>query len=365
MRLHFYIARRFFWTFAAVFAVFAGLMALFDLMDQVRRFSDTDASFAEVLGLTILSTPQGLYQILPLIALVSALALFLNLARTSELVVTRAAGRSALRSLIAPGFTILILGAVSVGILNPIVAATLREYESRASALKGETESVLSVSDQGLWLRQGSDTEQTVIRANRSNLDGTVLTRVTFLTLNADSEPLRRIEARRAELQDGAWLIKNAKVWPFEAGGNAELSAEEHRNLTIPSTLTKAGIRDSFGTPSAIQIWDLPGFISQLEAAGFSGRRHLMWLQMELAQPAFWLAMMLIGAAFSLKPGRSGGIGQRVLVAVLLGFGLYFVRNFVQILGESGQMPIWLAAWTPPLAAIGLATGLLLHLEDG
>ena len=48
-----------------------------------------------------------------------------------------------------------------------------------------------------------------------------------------------------------------------------------------------------------------------------------------------------------------------------LGFTLYFVRNFAQILGENGQIPILLAAWAPPVAAILLPLGLLLHLEDG
>jgi lipopolysaccharide export system permease protein len=54
-----------------------------------------------------------------------------------------------------------------------------------------------------------------------------------------------------------------------------------------------------------------------------------------------------------------------VLTVVLMGFGLYFVRSFAQILGENGQIPILLAAWAPPAAAISLALGLLLHAEDG
>ncbi|MDG2340101.1 MAG: LPS export ABC transporter permease LptG, partial [Paracoccaceae bacterium] len=54
-----------------------------------------------------------------------------------------------------------------------------------------------------------------------------------------------------------------------------------------------------------------------------------------------------------------------VLFAVLLAFGLYFIRNFAQILGENGQIPILWAAWTPPLAGVLLALGIILHMEDG
>jgi lipopolysaccharide export system permease protein len=49
----------------------------------------------------------------------------------------------------------------------------------------------------------------------------------------------------------------------------------------------------------------------------------------------------------------------------MLGFGLYYVRNFAQVLGENGQIPVMLAAWAPSVASVLLATGLVLHMEDG
>ncbi len=48
-----------------------------------------------------------------------------------------------------------------------------------------------------------------------------------------------------------------------------------------------------------------------------------------------------------------------------LGFGLFLIRNFAQILGDRGQIPVGLAAWATPVAAVLLSLGLLLHLEDG
>ena len=73
----------------------------------------------------------------------------------------------------------------------------------------------------------------------------------------------------------------------------------------------------------------------------------------------------MIGAAFTMRPGRLGRTGLMVLLALGLGFGLYFIRNLAQVLGENGQLPVALAAWAPPLAGILLALGLLLHAEDG
>ena len=90
-----------------------------------------------------------------------------------------------------------------------------------------------------------------------------------------------------------------------------------------------------------------------------------IWLQTELALPVLMIAMVLVGAGFTMRHTRLGKTGIMVLAAVLVGFGFYFIRNFAQVLGESGQLPVTLAAWAPPFAGICLALGLLLHLEDG
>ncbi|MEJ6398145.1 LPS export ABC transporter permease LptG [Yoonia sp. 208BN28-4] len=364
MILHRYFARRFTFSFLGVFAVFVMILTFIDFVDQLRRYANADASLAEIAVLTLLQTPESIYGILPLIMILATITLFLGLARSSELVVTRAAGRSGLRALMAPLVVAFLIGVLAVAVMNPIVAATQRQAEARIDALKGES-SVLSLGSTGLWLRQGNDDQQTVIQADSANLDGTELNGVTFISFDRTVGPIQRIEAARAELVAGAWVATNAKLWPLSGNTTPEAAASLHPQLTIPSTLTADQIRDSFGTPSSIPIWDLPQFIDRLRAAGFSAQRHEVWFQMELAMPAFMAAMMLIGAAFTMRHQRGGRVGLMVLMAIMFSFAIYFLRNFAQILGENGQLPAALAAWAPPLAAIGLSLGFLLHQEDG
>ena len=76
------------------------------------------------------------------------------------------------------------------------------------------------------------------------------------------------------------------------------------------------------------------------------------------------MALTMLAAAFTMRPARLGGTGLSILSAILLGFGLHFIRNFVQILGENGQLPIFLSAWSPHIAALALAFGLMLQMED-
>ncbi len=364
MILHRYFALRFFVSFVIVFAVFFMIVGFIGVVEQIRILETANLKATELATMTLLDTPKQIYQFMPLIMIIAAINMFLRLAKSSELVVTRAAGRSALKSLVSPAVVAALVGCLSVALLNPIVAATSKEYERRAAVYLGEG-TILSVAKDSLWLRQGSGGEQTVIRAEGSNLDGTELRDATFISFLDAEGPYLRIEAETAKLSDGKWQLQNAKVWSLIDTPNPEADAKIYAAYTLDSTLTPDQIRDSFGSPSSVTIWELPRFISRLHDAGLAARRHEVWFQSELAQPLFLMVMVLIGAGFTMRHQRGGGVGLWVMGGIGVSFGIYFLYNFSKILGENGQIPIALSVWSVPVAGLFLALGLLLHLEDG
>lgn len=363
MILHYYFARKFLWTFLLIAGVFVVLLALIDLVDELQDFPNLP--FWDVAVVVLLNIPHANYEILPLVVILSAVALFLRLARSSELVVVRAAGRSALRSLLAPVTVAALIGVLSISVLNPLVAASSKRYNDVVNSYMGGGTSVLAIASEGLWLRQGSPEGQTVIHAARASSDVTTLYDATFISFTPSGDPIERIVAETAKLTEGQWELTQVKQWQLAIGDNPEASAVETAALNIPSALTQDRIIDSFGKPEYISLWDLPRFINQLEEAGFSARRYAVWFQMELARPLFLVALVMVAAAFTMRHARLNNTGLSVLFAVMLGFTLHYIRNFAQILGENGQIPIYLAAWAPPVAAFLLAAGILLHMEDG
>lgn len=374
MTLSLYIARRFLRAFVMILAIFWAILFMIDMLEEIRRFQGLSLRLRDLALLSALNVPGSLYSLLPLLMMLSAVMLFLGLARSSELVVIRAAGRSALRMLLAPAIVAAALGLLAVAVGNPIVSATAKRYAGLAASYQAEGGQTVSVGSEGLWMRQSasytdsqgkSHPAQAVIRAGHSNDNATDLHDVTFLILDRSNTPVRRIEAERATLSPGHWTLSKAKDWPLGQSTNPERDARSWAELELPSSLTAERIRDSFGTPSSVSIWNLPGFIASLKAAGISARPHRVWLQMELALPAVLVAMVLIAAGFTMRHVRFGGTGRMVLYALAAGLAVFFLRNITQVLGDNGQIPVALAAWAPPGVALSLGLALLLHLEDG
>jgi lipopolysaccharide export system permease protein len=363
--LQFYLARRFAWTFATVLGIFGGLIFLTDMVEQVRRYDRVSITLGEAAGLAALNAPQTLHLILPLLMIIATVTLFLRLARTSELVVIRAAGRSAIRSLGAPVLVAFLIGLTVTVALNPIIAATTERYNQIVSELLYGAASTLSLGPEGLWLRQAAEGGQVVIHATGAASEGSKLDDVTFLFFADAGTPTARIEAAAATQTPGEWQLSDLKRWTIDPGRNPETTAEVLPRLALPTDLTPDQLLEGVARPETIAIWDLPAFIQKLETAGFSARAYRVWFHMELASPLFLAAMVLIGAGFTMRHTRFGKTGLMVLLAVLIGFGMFFMKSFAQILGDTGKIPVLLAAWAPPVAGILLSLGLLLHTEDG
>ena len=102
-----------------------------------------------------------------------------------------------------------------------------------------------------------------------------------------------------------------------------------------------------------------------LESAGFSAVRHRLHYQSLLALPVLCLAMALLSAGFSMRQARRGGVAQMLGLGVAAGFALFVLDRVAGEFGETGTLPVALAAWAPALAGLLLALTLLLHLEDG
>jgi lipopolysaccharide export system permease protein len=362
VRLWRYLLRAFLRALLAVQIVIALVILLAASVENLRRFPN--ANLSDFLRVTALQAPEVMYQATPLVLMLASLVTFLRFARNSELVVMRAAGVSALKLIAVPAAAALALAVVLVSLVNPMVAASIRAGEAAEDAIRGRETSRLSVSNDGLWLRQSDPDGQTVIQADRANPDGTQLRQVRMHRFDEDGGVYARIEAATARLEPGAWVLQGSQSWTRAEDGRFEKAVGDG-TLVMTTDLTSSQILDSFAPPETLSFWTLGRFIGELEQAGFSGRKHRLFFQSELAKPALFAAMVLIGAAFALRPARFGQVGVMILLAVLAGFSLYFLKDFAESLGASGALPLMVAAWTPSLAAILLALGLLLHLEDG
>ncbi len=364
--LSLYIVRQFALSVGGMLLALAGLVAMFDFIELLRRStSRPDVSFGLVSQIAALRLPYVAMQILPFAVLLGGILCFWRLTRSSELIVARASGISAWEFLTAPTFFAVLLGVIATVLVSPVSSVMLARAEALDNAYLRAGGGPLALNGGQLWLRQ-SDRQTTprgiaIIHAQRVELRGKQLIaqQVSVFRLDETDRLLSRIEATRATLGNGNWVLEDARAI------RPDQLPEPARLINLPTDLTVSRVQESFASPDTLSFWALPGFISLLDRSGFSSIRHRLHFQALLALPLLAGTMTLVSAGFSMRPARRGGVAKMIGSGVAAGFVLFVVSKIAEEIGQSGALPVALAAWAPAASGLMLAVALLLHTEDG
>ncbi len=364
--LSLYVVRQFVLAVTAMLLALSGLVAMFDFIELLRRSANhPEVSFGLVSQIAALRLPYVAMQILPFAVLLGGILCFWRLTRSSELIVARAAGISAWEFLTAPTLCALLFGIVATALISPVSSVMLARAEALDNAYLRTGGGPLALNGGQLWLRQ-SDRQTSpqgvaIIHAQQVELHGKQLTgeQVSVFRLDGSDRLLTRIEAARATLGNGNWVLESARtVRPDQLPEPPQL-------MNLPTDLTVNRVQESFASPDTLSFWALPGFIALLDRSGFSSIRHQLHFQALLALPLLAATMTLVSAGFSMRPARRGGVAKMIGSGVAAGFALFVVSKIAEEIGQSGALPVVLAAWAPAASGLMLAVALLLHTEDG
>lgn len=344
---------------AGAMAIISSVILLIDFVEVSQRM---DLTFTGTARMVMMKSPAVMVVVVPFMLLFGTLAAFMGLNRRSELVAMRAAGVSAWRFILPAAIVAFLFGVITIAVLNPVTANLTDQFQrAQAAASAGRAKA----EPKAIWLRQGDERSQTVIHARERDTaaPGVLLRGVTFyqfkLTPDGAMNFSRRIEAKEANLQAGAWNLREVDEASPGTG------SRHYDTMLVPTLIADGRDVERFSSPDAISFWALPRVISQTEQAGFSSLGYRLRLQQLLATPLLFAAMSILAAAFSLRLMRLGGLAALATSGVALGFVFFFLNEFSGALGQAEVIPLFAAAWAPPVLALLSGLTLLCYTEDG
>ncbi len=354
-----YIGQQYLKWFSVILAGLLGIVFIFDTIELIRRTSSRpDVTYDIVLLMAFLNLPDIGQKILPFIALFSAMLTLWRLTRTQELIIVRAIGVSVWEFLLPLLICTLGLSVVYLSIINPLGSLMKKSYKELEQRYIDRS-ALLDLSSAGLWLRQQNPDGNFLLHADKVTLAPLTIKPLIAFIYDGQDHYLGRLDAEQAVLEQGYWNIRDG--W-FNWKNQPPQKLTTYR---LPTELTVEKIQESMASPNTISFWELPGFITSLEATGFPGTRHRMLYYSLVAQPLFLCAMVFFAACFSLGMARQGGAFITALAGLCVGSFAFGFNDVVYTLGANQSLPTLLAAFAVPLIALSAGATALLHLEDG
>lgn len=362
--LYKFLAIHFLKAFGLVFFCIGGIIALFSIINNTKTFASkaVNVPFSVTAQFALLDVFYTLNTTLPLSVLLAGILSFWRLSRTSELTVIRSIGLSVWQFITPILGVCIALGMLNMMVLSPINSALQQRMLKLSYKYEVSHSNPLLFSQHGLWLKEKSDFTQSFINAGYIKKDGNSLSgkNIVIYVTDLKNNFLRRIEAKSATLNNKNLALVDVKMV------NPKLVTERFESYDYPTSLTVDRIEENSSAPETFSFWELPGFISFFEEAGFSARKHRSYFYTLLFMPLTLCAMLLISSIFSISPKRNqSNLVFKLSGGVLTGFGIFFLEQVIRAMGASGRLPLFISSISVPIITILLCITVLLYHEDG
>jgi lipopolysaccharide export system permease protein len=340
-----YVARAVIGGSLMALVVLAGLVSLFEFLDELNDVGRGDYTALRALAYVLLTTPRRIFELFPTAVLLGSVLALGAMAAGSELTAMRASGVSLLR----------IVGSVmAAGLVLVVVAVVLGEAVAPASQRFAEDMKVdaqnrrISVGGSGgLWVRYG-----TTFLNVREVLPGLRLRGVTLFDLDEELRVTEATDVESAVQRDGIWYLQGVRRTEIGSQGLVTTVVDEEI-WTEP--ISKDVLKVLTIEPEHMSAVDLGRYVAYLKDNRLDPGRYELAFWSHFTTPLASMVMLLLAVPFAFGSGRGGGTGARLLIGVLVGLAFYVLNRALSNFGLVYGFPPVLSAAMPSLLFLGVA----------
>jgi LPS export ABC transporter permease LptG/LPS export ABC transporter permease LptF len=348
-----YVSLQYLRIFALAFLGLLGLFYISTFVDLMEKLIRGTATAGMLFRYFYFATPQFVYYIIPISALVATLVSVGLLTKNSELIVMRACGVSLYRSVVP----LLLFALGASGVLFGLEENVLADANQKAKALhhvmRGFPPQTFGVLDRRWIVATNGDIYHYDFFDPRSNqFSGLTTYHVDDGAWRLDS----LTHARQVVLARTAGSAEQAFSWQAREGWTREFSVKdvgaksgmEYTPFTTRELSLEPPAYFKTDEPDAERMTygQLKRYIDQLKVSGFDAVPYMVQLQRKIAFPFVTLIMTLLAVPFAVTTGRRGamyGIG----IGIMLSIVYWVTLSVFAAVGAGGLIAPMLAAWAP------------------
>jgi LPS export ABC transporter permease LptF/LPS export ABC transporter permease LptG len=355
--LDLYVARQYLAVFGVAFGGLVGIFYISTFIDLADKLFGGMTTTRVLLRYFYFQTPQYVYYIIPLSALVASLVTVGVLTKNSELIVMRACGISLYRSSAPLLIFAVLLSALLFELQERVLADSNREARRLNAIIRGYPPATYGVLNRRWLVGASGDIYHYQFYDPRANH----FTRLSMFHIDATSWKLGELTFAKEVMLAGepgaegqpamTWVAHEGWRRAFTTAGAGrdqrvavqyDAFSERTVSLEPPAYFRETEDPDA----DRMTFGELKQYITQLETSGYHAVPYMVQLQRKVAFPFVTLIMTLLAVPFAVTTGRRGamsGIGVGIVFAIVY----WTAQSIFGALGAGGWISPMLAAWAP------------------
>lgn len=294
------------------------LQLAFAFVDEMGDVGKGVYSSGMAVNYILLTIPGRIYEMFPVSALLGSLLGLGGLAGNSELTVIRSSGISIYRisrSVLQAGLVLMAISFVIGEWISPPLQEIAQTYRANAIANR-----VSVTNTGGFRVRDGRQ----MINVGKT-ISKNLIQDITIENLKLDKSVESIIQANEAIYKDGKWSLMGLTITSF----NKNIAVDYKSELAWDVELVPETLDVISSEPENLSVVELKDYIAYQEANGLDTKRYKLAFWNKIVSPFSTLVMLLVAIPFVFGSLRSVGMGQRLMIGILIGIGFFLLNRII------------------------------------
>ena len=355
-----YVIRGWLLYFALLLVSFVGIYMVFDFFQLLGDIVRNHAHPGLVFDYYRYLCPDVIYLMLPLSILVATLVNFSLLTKSSQITAIKAVGVSLYRL----SLPVLGIGATLSAGMFVLGDQYLPETNQRQNAYRNEIKGRPPQTYRTPAVQWIFGESSRIYNYRFFDPDHDVFANLSVFEFDPSTFALtRRVDATRAfwEPHIPGWVLEDG--WIRDLQGGAVTAFRQFSVTTLPEITERPEyFKRDVKTSEQMSAVELRGYIRELRQSGFDVVPLSVQLNRKFSYPLVAFVVGLIGIPFSFSAGRKGALTG---IALSIGIGIVYwsVSSLFEAMGNLGQLPAAVAAWSPDVLFAAAGIYLLLRVR--
>ena len=328
----------FFKSLFFVLLIMTSLAFIINLLSELDFFKQIEVDIYFPLFLSILNSPDLIFEMFPFIFLLTTQLFFIKLFENKEIEIFKYSGlqNTKILSFLA---VISFLSSLIVVSLFYFMSSNLKNiYLELKSSYTSDGKYLAVITKNGLWIKD--KIENKVLLINSQKIEKNFLINNYITEFDENYNVLRNIQNKKIDISTKEWKVFNPRIFKKNNYTIEEI-------IIVKTNFNFERIKTLYSNLSSLNLLELYELRENYRNLNYSVTEINLQLLKLASYPFYLLFMTIFSALMMLKIKSINGNTFKISIGLFSSVIIYYMSNFFHVLGSTERISLLVAIFTP------------------
>ena len=342
-------------SFFYVMLVMASLAFILNLLSELDFFKNLDVETSFPLSLSLLNTPDLIFEMFPFIFLVTTQLFFIKLFDNQEIEILKYSGFKNSRILIILSTFSFIFGLSIIMLFYNLSSNLKNIYLELKSSYASDGKYLAVITKNGLWIKDKIDNRVYIVNSRKVDQHYLVDTFITEFDQNFNVR--RNIKSEKIDITNNLWIIQNAKIYNKNEYKISPI-------LKINTNFNYQRIQKLYSNLSSLNLIQLYELKENYKKLNYSVTDVNLQILKIFSLPLFLLLITIFSSIIMLKVKSVESNTFKISLGIFFSVIIYYINNFFHVLGSTEKISLTMSIFVPLVVLTTVNTLMLNNINE-